>query len=192
MAYYCRRSLPFFIIYVAYEALEVGFLVLLGGNDAVSVDNSLIFLGFLNDTLISFIFCLLPYLLYLSALPFEFHNGRKDRVVSLALFSAFCLLNTIEELPEALSGDSRVLPSTVGYFVEKTRASSGREQIYFLPVPVRLRVPLHLKEQVQCGDASCRRLSSRLTNSEQRRGFGDDVKTPEESQISLFNTVKEI
>lgn len=106
MVYYCRRLLPFFIIYVAYEVLEVGFLVLLGGNDTASVDNSLIVLGFLNETLISFIFCILPYLLYLSALPSEFHNGRKDRVVSLVLFSVFCLLNAIEELAEALSGDS--------------------------------------------------------------------------------------
>lgn len=57
------------------------------------------------ETCSSFLYLLIPYLLYLSALPKTFHGGKTDRVVTLIFFTVFCLLNSCEEMVEILTGD---------------------------------------------------------------------------------------
>lgn len=104
LPYYTRRLLPFFLVYFGYEALEVGWGLLAGQSSGEG--SSIDILGLLNETTISFLFSILPYLLYLLVLPAPFHGGRKDRAVTLGLFSLFCLVNAAEELAELLSGDN--------------------------------------------------------------------------------------
>jgi len=58
----------------------------------------------LNETIVSFLFSLLPYLLDLLALPRDFHGSRKDKGVTLVLFALYSLANAAEELAEVLSG----------------------------------------------------------------------------------------
>lgn len=95
LPYYSRRLLPFFLVYFGYEALEVGWGLLAGQSPGAG--SSIDILSLLNETTISFLFSVLPYLLYLSVLPAPFHRGRKDRAVTLGLFSLFCLVNAAEE-----------------------------------------------------------------------------------------------
>jgi len=104
LRYYAQRLLPFFLAYFAYEAMEIGILAGLGSGSEPCNTASL--LALLNETVVSFLFSILPYLLYLLALPQDFHGSRSDKSVTLALFSLYCLANAAEELAEVLSGDS--------------------------------------------------------------------------------------
>ncbi len=104
--------MPFLLIYLIYEILEAGLLAAMG--IGVQGCSASLLLGLANETAISFIFCILPYLLYLFVLPRSFHGGRKDKLVTTAFFSLFCLANALEELAEVLSDDSfHILTATL-------------------------------------------------------------------------------
>lgn len=102
--YYTERLMPFLLTYLGYEAMEAGLLAAMGTGG--QGDAATLLLGLANETAISFIFCIMPYLLYLFILPRSFHGGNKDKLATTAFFSLFCLVNALEELAEVLSGDS--------------------------------------------------------------------------------------
>lgn len=110
-SYYSKRLFTFFIIYLLYELIEVSLLELTGSGtgELTGITDIIIFVG---GTLAAFCFCILPYLIYLAALPAAFHGCTADRVVSQVLFAVFCLINGLEELAEVLSGDSFRLVSS--------------------------------------------------------------------------------
>lgn len=101
--YYTQRLLPFFLVYFTYEVMEFGILTM--RNPIGEGYGSIVLLALLNETLISFWFSILPYLLYLLVLPAAFHGGRKDRRVTSFLFVVFCVVNAVEEMAEVVSGD---------------------------------------------------------------------------------------
>ena len=103
-AYCVRRLAPFLLVYLVYEAVEVAALALLHGSEELCSLRSVVCLA--EGTLASFCFCVLPYVLYLAALPRDFHGGRADRGVTQGLFLLFCIVNALEELSEVLSGDT--------------------------------------------------------------------------------------
>lgn len=103
-SYYLERLLPFLIIQFLYEIMEIVSLLLMGNPPGEG--NAAALFSLLNETSVSFIFSIFPYLLYLLILPREFHRGRRDKLVSLLLFALFCLVNALEELAEVLSKDN--------------------------------------------------------------------------------------
>lgn len=102
--YYARRLTPFLLVYLVYETAEVAALALLHGSEEPGSLRDVVCLA--EGTLASFCFCVLPYVLYLAALPWDFHGGRVDRGVTQGLFLLFCIVNAPEELSEVLSGDT--------------------------------------------------------------------------------------
>ncbi len=104
-SYYGKRLVTFLIIYLLYELIEVSLLELTGNGTGELVDMTSLII-FAGGTLAAFCFCILPYLIYLAALPAAFHGCTADRIVSQVLFGLFCLVNGLEELAEVLSGDS--------------------------------------------------------------------------------------
>lgn len=105
--YYVRRLAPFLIVYFIYELAEITILALLqqSGTDWHATTVLRLLGNLVVETCSSFLYLIIPYLLYLSALPKTFHGGKTDRVVTLIFFTVFCLLNSCEEMVEILTGD---------------------------------------------------------------------------------------
>lgn len=105
--YYARRLAPFLIVYLIYELVEVAILAFLQqtGTDWSAAALLRLLGNLLVETCSSFLYLIIPYLLYLAALPRTFHGSRTDHVVTTALFALFCLLNCCEETAEILSRD---------------------------------------------------------------------------------------
>lgn len=104
-SYYIRRLAPFLIVYLVYELIEVAILAFL---QQTGMDwNALTLLRLLGNLLVetcsSFLYLIIPYLLYLAALPKAFHGGKTDHVLTTAFFTLFCLLNCCEEMAEILT-----------------------------------------------------------------------------------------
>lgn len=78
--YYVRRLAPFLLVYLAYELIEVAILAFMQGVETDwSTPAILQLLGnLLVETCSSFLYLILPYLLYLAALPRSFHGSRAD------------------------------------------------------------------------------------------------------------------
>lgn len=102
LRYYAHRLLPFLLAHFLYEAIEILTLNPLVFRDFIAHPSA--FAHLLNETTISFIFSILPYLLYLLALPAGFHGGRHDRAATFFLFALFCMVNATEEFVEVISG----------------------------------------------------------------------------------------
>ncbi len=107
IAYYFRRLLPFLIVFVGYEAIEVGTLAIV---NHAEMDWSLPALFRMVGNLAAessacFLFLIAPYLLYLLALPATFHGSKTDRRLTLGFFLLFCLINATEEALEIASDD---------------------------------------------------------------------------------------
>lgn len=103
--YYIRRLAPFLIVYLVYELIEVAILAFLQqtGTDWNSLTLLRLLGNLLVETCSSFLYLIIPYLLYLAALPKAFHGGKTDHVLTTALFTLFCLLNCCEEMAEILT-----------------------------------------------------------------------------------------
>lgn len=106
LRYYWQRLAPFIGVYVFFELIELILLLCMGvaqpeeGNILESV------LFFINENSACFLFSILPYLIYLTVLPGDFHGGRWDKRFTLVIFSLFCIIHWLEELVEIISGDS--------------------------------------------------------------------------------------
>lgn len=125
--YYLRRLQAFFLVYVLFELIEVSLMELSGATAEWNDWRSIIF--FVGETLASFSFCIIPFLLYLAALPQALHGGRTDRIVTQAVFGLFCAVNALEELGEVLSRDTfRVLSAAM---IQDPR--EGVQQLLHLP-----------------------------------------------------------
>lgn len=106
--YYVRRLAPFLIVYLVYEIIEITILAFLypTGMGEAELPELILLLGTLAaETCSSFLYLIIPYLLYLLCLPRSFHGGKTDRILTLIFFTLFCLLNCCEETAEILSGD---------------------------------------------------------------------------------------
>ncbi len=103
--YYIRRLAPFLIVYLVYELIEVAILAFLQqtGTDWNSLTLLRLLGNLLVETCSSFLYLIIPYLLYLAALPKAFHGGKTDHVLTTAFFTLFCLLNCCEEMAEILT-----------------------------------------------------------------------------------------
>lgn len=106
-SYYFRRLLPFFAVFIGYEALEVGVLSFVNRSEMDWSASSVIGVAanLIAESMASFLFLIVPYLLYLLALPAPFHGGKTDRRVTLVLFLLFCLVNAVEETLEIVGND---------------------------------------------------------------------------------------
>lgn len=104
-SYYIRRLAPFLIVYLVYELIEVAILAFL--QQTGMNWNALTLLRLLGNLLVetcsSFLYLIIPYLLYLAALPKAFHGGKTDHVLATVFFTLFCLLNCCEEMAEILT-----------------------------------------------------------------------------------------
>ncbi len=101
-----RRASPFFIVFVVYEVIESIFVTLWNFPSSDLPFNRL-FAATINlicEFSSSFLFQLLPYWLYLAALPSVFHGGATDRRLTLLFFILFCTVNCCEETAEILCG----------------------------------------------------------------------------------------
>lgn len=105
--YYVRRLAPFLIVYVVYELIEVAVLAFLQGTgtDGNTVSILQLLGNLVVETCSSFLYLIIPYLLYLATLPGIFHGSRADRILTTIFFALFCILNCSEEMAEILSGD---------------------------------------------------------------------------------------
>lgn len=105
--YYVRRLAPFLIVYVVYELIEVAVLAFLQGTGTDGNTASILQLlgNLVVETCSSFLYLIIPYLLYLATLPGTFHGSRADRILTTIFFAFFCILNSSEEMAEILSGD---------------------------------------------------------------------------------------
>lgn len=105
--YYLHRLRPFLYVYFIYEILEVVILACLQHQTLDWTPGvALPMLGnLLVETGSSFLYLILPYLLYLLVLPRPFHGGKTDRVLTIVFFTLFCLVNCFEELAEIISAD---------------------------------------------------------------------------------------
>lgn len=105
--YYVRRLAPFLIVYLAYELIEVAVLSFLQqtGMDWSAAAALQLLGNLLMETCSSFLYLILPYLLYLAALPRAFHGSRTDHLLTTVFFALFCLLNCCEEMAEILTRD---------------------------------------------------------------------------------------
>lgn len=101
LSHMMRRIMPFALVCVFYEVLEI-LLLMVHGVGGGGCDDGVLFWA--CDLGASFLFCILPYLCYLLVLPRDYHGGRWDRICTLCLFALFVLLNGAEELCEVLSG----------------------------------------------------------------------------------------
>ena len=106
LRYYWQRLAPFVGVYLLFELIELILLLCMGVAQPAAGEAMESLLGFINENIASFIFTILPYLLYLLILPRDFHGSRLDKRFTLILFSVFCLLHWLEELVEIISGDS--------------------------------------------------------------------------------------
>lgn len=91
--YYIRRLAPFLIVYLVYELIEVAILAFLQqtGTDWNSLTLLRLLGNLLVETCSSFLYLIIPYLLYLAALPKAFHGGKTDHVLTTAfLRSSAC------------------------------------------------------------------------------------------------------
>lgn len=83
-SYYIRRLAPFLIVYLVYELIEVAILAFL--QQTGMNWNALTLLRLLGNLLVetcsSFLYLIIPYLLYLAALPKAFHGGKTDHVLA--------------------------------------------------------------------------------------------------------------
>lgn len=94
-----RRLAPFFAVSIIIEFLTLSLLLLA---EREHVDWSVIpmikTIGvLLKTTVISFIFMMLPYVLYLFLLPQKYVNSKFDRCVTIAAYSFFVFLSLFEE-----------------------------------------------------------------------------------------------
>lgn len=103
--YYFRRLAPFFLVSLGYEAIEAGILGLSGSLDMDCWSVAASLANLLAQNLASCLFLLIPYLLYLLALPAPFHGGKTDRFLTAAFFLLFCLIHASEEAAEIASDD---------------------------------------------------------------------------------------
>lgn len=106
--YYVQRLLPFFLVFVCYEAIEVG---IVAGATCCWVGENLADLARLSGNLVAeclatFLFLIVPYLLYLLAVPARFHGGKTDRALTTAFFLIFCTINALEEAAEIAGNES--------------------------------------------------------------------------------------
>lgn len=106
LRYYWQRLAPFIGVYVFFELIELGILLACGVSQPTDGDFQESVLSFINENTACLLFTLLPYLLYLTVLPRDFHCGRWDKRATLIFFSLFCLINWLEELVEIVSADS--------------------------------------------------------------------------------------
>lgn len=104
--YYWQRLAPFIGVYFLFEFIELILLSIIGVSQPTDEDYWESILSFINENTACLLFSLLPYLLYLVALPRDFHGGKWDKRVSLVLFALFCLIHWLEELVEIISRDS--------------------------------------------------------------------------------------
>ena len=102
--YYLKRLQSFFLVFILFEMIDVSVLELCGATAEWDEWRSIIF--FTGETLASFAFCIIPFLLYLAALPTDLHGGRADRIVTQVIFGVFCIIHGLEELGEVLSRDT--------------------------------------------------------------------------------------
>lgn len=88
--YYIRRLAPFLIVYLVYELVEVAILAFLQqtGTDWNSLTLLRLLGNLLVETCSSFLYLIIPYLLYLAALPKAFHGGKTDHVLTTVFFYA--------------------------------------------------------------------------------------------------------
>ncbi len=100
--YYLRRILPFCLFAAGVEILET---LITGSLEASNLDWSLwamlktVFV-FGIEFAISFLYWMLPYMLYLLVLPGGWHGGRLDRVLTTIFFALFAGLALFEEVAE--------------------------------------------------------------------------------------------
>jgi len=98
-SYLIRRLLPFFVVAVAAESLE---LIIVSVLKHAEMDLSFLVLvktsGVLFlTTIVSFFYLMLPYVFYLLFLPAEYRNSKFDRIVTTAGYSLFVFFCLIEE-----------------------------------------------------------------------------------------------
>ncbi len=98
-SYLIRRLLPFFVVAVAAESLE---LIIVSVLKHAEMDLSFLVLvktsGVLFlTTIVSFFYLMLPYVFYLLFLPAEYRNSKFDRIVTTAGYSLFVFFCLMEE-----------------------------------------------------------------------------------------------
>lgn len=94
-----RRLAPFFAMALVLKALSFC-LLLLAMRELVdwSFMPMIKTIGVLfKTTVISFLYLMLPYVLYLTLLPGRFVNGKTDRIISTAAYAFFIFANLFEE-----------------------------------------------------------------------------------------------
>lgn len=101
-SYYVRRILPFAVVFFGMEALEVA-ATFFWDIEKVDTDAGMLAHSFGSvflQTSVAFLYAMIPYLAFLFFLPKRLHNGRADRIASLAFFSVFTLVCVFTEVSE--------------------------------------------------------------------------------------------
>ncbi len=105
--YLLRRLLPFIVVYVLAELLELSVLALReSANIHLTLKGVLVSLPvWIGTTAVSCLFSMLPILLYLLILPRKWQGGRWDKRISVGLFFLFTASHLFEEVAELLFWD---------------------------------------------------------------------------------------
>lgn len=105
--YLLRRLLPFGLVYVLVELMELAVLAYReSSNLTFSFSEALLSIPvWLGTTAVSGLFSLLPFLFYLLVLPRGRHGGPWDRRLTLVFFFLYTAANLFEEVSELLFWD---------------------------------------------------------------------------------------
>lgn len=103
-SYFIRRLTPFFIFSIL---IEFSFMVLQMVQNSASIDFSFIPLiktigVLLLTSMVSFLFVMLPYMLYLLVLPQNKQNSRLDKTITIFLYFIFVISSFSEEIASQL------------------------------------------------------------------------------------------
>lgn len=100
--YYVRRLLPFAVVFFGMEALEVlatfvwDFSKVDTGAGALAGSATSVVL----QTAVAFLYGIIPFLLFLFALPRAWHYGKTDRIFSTVYFAVFTITSVFTEVAE--------------------------------------------------------------------------------------------
>lgn len=134
-SYYARRLLPFFLVFVGLEAVEVAatFAWDFGNADKSAGTLARTLLSVSVQTLTAFLWSIIPFLIYLFALPKKFHGGKADRIATTVIFAVFATVCVFTETAELFFWEefrSRFNFIAVDYLIYTTEVIGNIRQSY--------------------------------------------------------------
>lgn len=99
-----KRLLPFFVCAIGLELIFTLYMVM---SNFSEIDWNIITIcqnigTLLLTSMVSFLFMVFPYVIYVTLLPSKMHHGKTDKIISFGAYYAFIFLTCLEEVSSVI------------------------------------------------------------------------------------------